>query len=40
MENIVSNEGVIKRLKGLISSKALGSDELHQRILKELVNNQ
>ena len=38
MENIVvSNEGVIK---GLISSKALGSDELHQRILQELVNNQ
>ena len=35
MENaVVSNEGVIKRLKGLNSSKALGSDELHHRVIK------
>ena len=35
MENVViSNEGVIKRLKGLNSSKALESDELHHRVIK------
>ena len=32
----VSNEGVTKFLKGLNPSKALGPDELHPRILKEL----
>ena len=31
----VSKDGVIKLLKGL-TSKALGSDELHPRVLKEL----
>ena len=33
---VVSNEGVTKLLKSLNSSKALGSDELHPRVLKEL----
>ena len=37
MSNIhVSNEGVIKMMKGLNPSKALGPDELHPRVLKEL----
>ena len=39
MDNIVvSSEGVIKFLKGLNPSKALGPDELHPRVLKELAN--
>ena len=33
---VVSNEGVTKLLKGLNPSKALGPDELHPSILKEL----
>ena len=33
---VVSKDGVIKLLKGLNPSKALGSDELHPRVLKEL----
>ena len=33
---VVSNEGVSKLLKGLNPSKALGPDELHPRVLKEL----
>ena len=37
MEDIhVSAEGVTKLLKGLNPSKALGPDELHPRVLKEL----
>ena len=32
----ISNEGVIKLMKGLNPSKALGPDELHPRVLKEL----
>ena len=32
----ISNEGVIKMMKGLNSSKALEPDELHPRVLKEL----
>ena len=32
----VSNEGIIKMMKGLNSSKALGPDELYPRVLKEL----
>ena len=37
MDDIVaSNEGVTKLLKGLNPSKALGPDELHPRVLKEL----
>ena len=32
----VSTDGVIKLLKGLNPSKALGPDELHPRVLKEL----
>ena len=36
MDSIVmSTEGVIKLLKGLNPSKALGPDELHPRVLKE-----
>ena len=34
----MSSEGVIKLLKGLNPSKALGPDELHPRVLKELAN--
>ena len=33
---IVSNEGVTKLLKGLNPSKALGPDEIHPRVQKEL----
>ena len=33
---VVTKEGVTKHLKGLNISKALGSDELHHRVLKEL----
>ena len=33
---VVSNEGVTELLKGLNPSKALGLDELHPRVLKEL----
>ena len=33
---VVSNEGVTKLLKDLNHSKALGSDELHPRVLKQL----
>ena len=32
----ISNEGVIKMMKGLNPSKALGPAELHRRVLKEL----
>ena len=32
----VSKDGVIKLLKGLNPSKALGADEIHPRVLKEL----
>ena len=35
-EIVVTKEGVTKLLKGLNPSKALGSDELHHRVLKEL----
>ena len=35
-DTVVSNEGVTKRLKGLNPSKALGPDELHPRVLKEI----
>ena len=35
-DNVVSKDGVIKLLKGLNPSKALGPDELHPRVLKEL----
>ena len=33
---VISKDGVIKLLKGLNPSKALGSDEFHPRVLKEL----
>ena len=33
---VVSKDVVIKLLKGLNPSKALGPDELHPRVLKEL----
>ena len=38
MEDVVTKEGVTKLLKGLnpSESKALGPDELHPRVLKEL----
>ena len=36
MNDVVSKDGVIKLLKGLNHSKALGPDELHPRVLKEL----
>ena len=36
MEDIVTIEEVTKLLKGLNPSKALGPDELHPRVLKEL----
>ena len=37
MEDIVvTKEGVTKLLKGLNPSKALGSDEFHPRVLKDL----
>ena len=35
---VVSAVGVIKLLKGLYPSKALGPDELHPRVLKELAS--
>ena len=35
-EIVVTKEGVTKLLKGLKPSKALGPDELHPRVLKEL----
>ena len=35
----ISNEGVIKMMKGLNPSKALGPDELHPRALKNLRQN-
>ena len=36
MTFVFSNRGVTKLLKGLNPSKALGPDELHPRVLKEL----
>ena len=33
---VISKDGIIKLLKGLNPSKALGPDELHPRVLKEL----
>ena len=39
MEDVVTKEGVTKLLKGLNPSKALGHDELHSRVLKELATD-
>ena len=36
MDDVVSKDGEIKLLKGLNASKALGPNELHPRVLKEL----
>ena len=36
----ISNEGVIKMMKGLNPSKALGPDELHPRVLQGLFSPQ
>ena len=36
MDDVVSKDGVIKLIKGLNPSKALGPDEIHPRVLKEL----
>ena len=36
---VVTKEGVTKLLKGLNPSKALGSDELHPRVLKNWVQS-
>ena len=35
---MVSSEGVINLLEGLNPSKALGPDQLHPRVLKQLAN--
>ena len=35
-DTVVSKDGVIKLLKGLNHSKALGPNELHPRVIKEL----
>ena len=35
-DSVVSNEGITELLIGLNPSKALGPDELHPRVLKEL----
>ena len=35
-DNVVTKEGVTKLLKGLKPSDALGPDELHPRVIKEL----
>ena len=35
---VVSTKGVIQLLKGFTPLKALGPDELHPRVLKELAN--
>ena len=39
MDDIVSNEGVTKLLKGLNPSKALGPDELHPEFKRNLQLN-
>lgn len=38
MKNIVVSKGVIKHLKGLNPSKALGPDKLHPRVIKTQAN--